>query len=140
MRSGSFRRSPKKATVRTGPDRGQSTGRKLLRAQRELADTGSVLRREALRGKIVGAAAQFRVLAGRYAREEAPPKGPEALAAANFQNNKSAVAELAAIRQEFSLFRASFEAEAQANRALGESLLSALVSFPFCSVFPSVDF
>ena len=122
------------------PSRLASTGRKLLRAQRKLAQPVSVFRREALRGRIVGAAAQFRVLAGRYAREEAPLKGQEALAAANFQHNKSAVAELAAIRQEFSLFRASFEAEAQANRALGESLLSALVSFPFCLVFPSADF
>ena len=129
------------------PSRLASTGRKLLRAQRELARPVSVFCRETLRGKIVGAVAQFRVLAGRYAREEAPLKGQEALAAANFQSNKSAAAELAAIRQEFSLFRASFEAEAkanraeaQANRALGESLLSALVSSPFCSVFPSADF
>jgi hypothetical protein len=37
----------------------------------------------------------------------------EALAAANFQSNKSTTAELAAIRQEFSLFQASFEAEAK---------------------------
>jgi hypothetical protein len=129
------------------PSRLASIGRKLLRAQRELARPVSVFCRETLRGKIVGAAAQFRVLAGCYAYEEAPPKGQEALAAANFQSNKSTAAELAAIRQEFSLFRASFEAEAkanraeaQANRALGESLLSALVSFSFSSLFRPLTF
>ena len=111
------------------PSRLASTGRKLLRAQRELALPVSVFRREALRGRIVGAAAQFRVLAGRYAREEAPPKGQEALAAANFQNNKSAVAELAAIRCDISSVRASVEAMSQAQVAFNQELLSALVSF-----------
>jgi hypothetical protein len=122
------------------PSRLASTGRKLLRAQRELADTSSVLRREALRGKIVGAAAQFRVLAGRYAREEAPPKGQGALAAANFQNNKSAAAELTAIRCDISAVRASVEAMSQAQLAFNEELLSALVSFSFSSLFRPLTF
>jgi hypothetical protein len=117
------------------PSRLASTGRKLLRAQRKLAQPVSVFRREALRGRIVGAAARFRVLAGRYAREEAPPKGPEALAAANFLNNKSAVAELAAIRCDISSLRASVEAMSQAQVAFNQELLSALVSFPSSASF-----
>ena len=117
------------------PSRLASTGCKLLRAQRELALPVSVFRREALRGRIVGAAARFRVLAGRYAREEAPPKGPEALAAANFLNNKSAVAELAAIRCDISSLRASVEAMSQAQVAFNQELLSALVSFPSSASF-----
>jgi hypothetical protein len=85
---------------------------------------------EGLRARVVRAAALMKTRAGRLAREAAPPKGQEALAAANFHNLKTAAAELSAIRQEFSSFRASFEASQQANKAFHAELLSALVSFP----------
>jgi hypothetical protein len=117
------------------PSRLASTGRKLLRAQHKLAQPVSVFRREALRGRIVGAAAQFRVLAGCYACEEAPPKGQEALAAANFQNNKSAAAELTAIRCDISAVWASVEAMSQAQFAFNKELLFTLVSFSFSFLF-----
>ena len=92
------------------PSRLASTGRKLLRAQRELASSSSVLRQETLRGIIIVAAAQFRVLAGHYAREEAPPKGKKALAAATFQYQKAAASNLAAIRCDVAAIWASIEA------------------------------
>jgi hypothetical protein len=114
-----------------------STGCKLLRAQRELASSLSVLRQETLRGTIVGAAAQFRVLAGRYAREEAPPKGKEALAVATFQYQKAAASDLAAIHCDVAAIRASIEAMSQAQVASSQELLSTLVSFPFLSLFDS---
>ena len=93
----------------------------LLQLQGELSGLISFFRREALRGKICRAAAHLGKLAVCLACEEAPPKGQEALAVANFQNIKAATADLAAIRSELSSFRASFE-------ALNVTLL-ALVSF-----------
>ena len=116
------------------PSRLASTGRKLLRAQCELASSSSVLRQETLRGIIVGAAAQFCVLTGRYAREEAPPKGKETLAAATFQYQKAAASDLAAICCDVSAIRASIEAMCQAQVASSQELLSALVSFPSLSL------
>jgi NAD(P)-dependent dehydrogenase (short-subunit alcohol dehydrogenase family) len=94
----------------------------LLQLQGELSRPIYLFRRESLRGKICRAAARLGKLAVCLAREEAPPKGQEALAAANFQNIKAAAADLAAIWSELSSFRASFE-------ALNATLL-ALVSFP----------
>jgi hypothetical protein len=92
------------------PSRLASTGCKLLRAQRELASSSSVLRQETLRGIIIVAAAQFRVLAGHDAREEAPPKGKKALAAATFQYQKAAASDLAAIHCDVAAIWASIEA------------------------------
>jgi hypothetical protein len=75
-------------------------GRDLLRLQLELEDSLSLSHREALQGKIYRASARLRVRAGRVAREEALPKGWEALAMANYQHQKSAAFDLAAIRGE----------------------------------------
>ena len=77
--------------------------------------------------------ARLRKLAVRLAREEAPSKGQEALAAASFQNIKAAAADLAAIRGKLSSFRASFE-------ALNETLLLALVSILFLLYLPFANF
>jgi hypothetical protein len=107
----------------------------LLRLQHELEGSCSEEQEEALRGRIVRASAQIGGRAGRIAREEAPPKGQDALAAANYSNAKNSAADLAAILGELSEFRASFEAEAKANRALGREILGALVSFPFLLLF-----
>ena len=81
-----------------------------------------MFQRKALQGKICRAAARLGKPAVYLTHEEAPPKGKEALAAANFQTIKAAAADLATIRSELSSFWASFE-------VLNATLL-ALVSFP----------
>ena len=91
---------------------------------------------EALKGKVVRAAARLDVLAARIKRAEAPPKGQEALASANFQNLKQTASDVAALRCELSSVRASLEASSQANLAFHQELLSALVSlFAFLLFF-----
>ena len=69
------------------------------------------------------------MLAVRIKRAEAPPKGQEALAAANFQNLKQTAADVAAVRSGLSSVRASLEAIRQGQEAFTQELLSALVSF-----------
>ena len=100
-----------------------------MRAQRQISGPISIFRKEALRGEVSRAAAQFRILAGRYAREKAPPKGQEALASANFNYLKQIASDVAAFRCEMSSFRASIEAQHQAIMAFNQELLSSLVSF-----------
>ena len=89
-----------------------------------MAGPVSVFRREALRCKVVTVAVDIRVRSGLLARKEAPLKGQEALAAANFKHLKQVASDL-------SFVRASMEAEHQANKAFRQELLSALVSFSF---------
>ena len=72
-------------------------------------------------------------------REEAPPKGQDALAAANFQFQRTTASDLAAVRGDISAVRASLEAMSQAQVAFNQELLSALVSFSFFSLFPFAD-
>jgi hypothetical protein len=103
-------------------------GHKLLRFQRELAESGSVFRQEALRGKIVRAAAHIEEVAVCLASEETSPKGLEALALATFQVQTATAADLSTIRREL-----------EASRALSQEILSALVSFSVFSLFSSAD-
>jgi hypothetical protein len=61
------------------------------------------------------------------------------LAAANFQFQRTAASDLAAIRGDISAVQASLEVFSQAQVAFNQELLSALVSFSFFSLFSFAD-
>lgn len=102
--------------------------------QLELDGGPSEVRREALLGKIARAAARLRVRAGRVAREEAPPRGQDALAAANYRNHCRMADDMAAVRASVETVERRQLVIGRKQLVLGRQLLVALVSAISCGL------